>query len=78
MLLAELKEKNPLAAIVVVTKQRTRWESMCHPPNVLFLCLISRSEDIDKKKLLATENYRFLILKIKSYPPNVGFASCQV
>lgn len=34
MLLAEAKEVNTLAAIVVATEQRARWESRFHPPNV--------------------------------------------
>ena len=34
VILAELKEENPLAAIVVATEQSARWEPVCHPPDV--------------------------------------------
>ena len=33
--------------------------------HVLFLDLISRCEDIDRKRCIATQNYPFLILKVK-------------
>lgn len=34
MRLAELKDENTLASIVVAAEQRTRWESGRHPPTV--------------------------------------------
>ena len=39
-------------------------QPICGRVHVLFLDLISRSED--RKRRLATQNYRFLILKLKS------------